>query len=79
MSNPYLRFEERSSPGRKTKQVDIFSVSNGDQLGLITWHGPWRQYCFWPADNTLWNKGCLETVNEKIESLMAERRVARKG
>lgn len=31
-------------------------------IGQIKWYGPWRQYCFFPNSNTIWNAECLEDV-----------------
>lgn len=58
-----------SSPSGKTS---IFSVTNnrsGDELGIIKWHGPWRQYVFFAAPSTLYSRGCLRDIIDFIESL----------
>ncbi len=71
----YLVFSDVSREGRKTKIINIDSARSGDPLGEIRWHGPWRQYTFWPESNTIWNPGCLSSVMEVIAALMAERRL----
>lgn len=43
-------------------------------LGRIQWYSPWRQYTFSPAYPTVWNKDCLNTINEFIINLMEERK-----
>ena len=46
---------------RKTKIIHL--ISNGDVetlLGVIKWFGAWRQYCFFPEENTLYNNECLK-------------------
>ena len=44
-----------------------------DLLGEIKWYGPWRQYCFYPVPETIFNVGCLEDINHFIGQLKAER------
>lgn len=73
-TNEYLRFEEFTSPSGKTLTVHVLSARSGDALGSIGWYGPWRQYTFRPAAQTIWNTGCLDTIQAYIASLMADRR-----
>jgi len=56
----------------KTNVYTIFSKSSGDRLGEIKWYAPWRQYCFFPDEETIWAKGCLNEVNFLIEKFMKE-------
>ena len=32
-------------------------------LGFIKWYGSFRQYCFYPENDTMFSKGCLELIN----------------
>jgi hypothetical protein len=48
-------------------------------LGTIRWHGPWRQYCFFPNPfgATVFSAGCLKdivsfTKSRKIISIRTE-------
>lgn len=50
----------------KTRVFGVHSKSSDFQLGIIKWHGPWRQYCFFPTADTLYSKGCLEDINNFI-------------
>ena len=68
--------------GRKTDRWVILSKSGGDELGTVSWYGPWRQYVFEPFEGCVFNCGCLESienflraanVEQKIASLVAER------
>ena len=68
----YLDFAEIGDTG-KTKVWEVLSRSGGYRLGRIKWHGPWRCYTFWPEPNTIWNNGCLTTVQQFIATRMAER------
>ena len=48
----------------------LYSKSSTYGLGFIKWYAPWRQYCFFPIEDTIWSKGCLEEVNQYITQLM---------
>lgn len=70
----YLRFVVQQRPAdRKTDTVKIYSKSGENVLGEIRWYGPWRQYCLYPAMETIWNTGCLADVQDVIHEMMAER------
>lgn len=70
----YLAFFDTTPPERKTKVVTVTSIKNDYFLGEIKWYGAWRQYAFFPAEKTIWNRDCLEQINERIAVLMAARR-----
>lgn len=70
----YLTFVDVTPEGRKTAIVDVRSTRSGINLGQIRWFGRWRQYAFYPDDETIWNPDCLEAVNARIRKLMAARR-----
>jgi hypothetical protein len=73
-TNEYLRFDEKQPATRKTKVVYVEAARDGALLGTIAWFGRWRCYAFYPADSTVFNHGCLKTINEYIAALMDERR-----
>lgn len=81
VESKYLSFEEDDHYEGKTKRIVIVSKSKLMILGEIKWHGPWRQYCFFPGSPntgtaiTIWNDGCLEDVKAVIKSLMEERKL----
>ncbi len=74
MSN-YLNYLDVSNqyPNRITKTLQI---ENNDKmlLGWIQWHSAWRKYCFFPRATTIWDIGCLTEIQNKIKSLMDERK-----
>lgn len=55
-------------PGRKTREYRIISKSQGMCLGMIKWHGAWRQYCFFPEPFTeaVWSEDCLDDIRHFI-------------
>jgi hypothetical protein len=72
-TSEYLDFIEVKDTG-KTKVWDVRSRRSGYTLGIIKWYGPWRQYTFWPAPDTIWNQTCLGDVEAFIILKMHERR-----
>lgn len=74
--NQYLRFSESATESGKTKKIYVISASSNVVLGEIKWFGRWRQYAFFPSEETIWNPECLDTVNEKIRTLMQERKTS---
>jgi len=73
MLKKYVEFELVATKS-KTNVYSVLSRSSGDFLGEIKWYGPWRQYCFFPAQQTVWSKGCLAEVNSFIQKLMDKRK-----
>lgn len=72
--NKWIEFHELPNPNKKTRKIAVWSKSINIELGMIMWYGAWRQYAFFPDTATIWNKGCLESVNEKIDEMMKERK-----
>ena len=58
---PYIYFEKVAS----TSKTDIYELRNertDSVLGVVQWYGSWRQYCFFPKGETIFNKGCLSSI-----------------
>jgi len=70
----YLVFDELETPKRKTKVINVINIKGDDVIGMIEWYGPWRQYCFFPEFDTVWNMTCLNDINELIQKLMKDRK-----
>jgi hypothetical protein len=70
----YLVFERHDPTDRKTPVVFVLSKSSGVRLGVISWFGRWRQFCFFPSSETVFNVGCMNDILGEIAALMAERR-----
>lgn len=54
----------------KTNVYEVCNKKNGYYLGEIKWHGPWRQYCFFPDGGTLYERKCLKAIVDFIDELM---------
>ena len=57
----------------KTWVYEIVSKSSHQVLGLVKWYGPWRQYCFHPEPDTVFNWLCMDQITHFVEALMQER------
>lgn len=69
----YMEFDLAGETG-KTGIWNIISKSSGFLLGRIKWYGPWRQYCFFPSPQCVFNTGCMADITAFIKELMAERK-----
>lgn len=69
----YIHFEQLES-STKTSVWNCNPNSGGYPLGMVKWYVPWRQYCFNPVSHTVFNKGCMEDINDFITQLMDERK-----
>lgn len=63
-----------STPTGKTSIYVVTNNRTESELGLIRWHGPWRQYVFVPRDGTIYSSGCLRDIDSFIEKLHEARR-----
>jgi hypothetical protein len=70
---PYLLFRQPYSK-TKTKVVWVINIHHNETIGIIKWYSGWRQYCFFPMKDTIWNTDCLNAVTEMIKTLMDERK-----
>ena len=57
-------------PKRKTPIYKLYSMQNKDIfLGEIKWFGAWRQYCFFPEGDTIFDRKCLTYINNFLEEV----------
>lgn len=77
----YLIFERDSirEEGKKTQFWIVTSKRSREVLGRVQWYGPWRQYCFWPEGNTIWNTTCLEDIQDLLQILKDARLSAQRA
>jgi len=41
---------------------------NGDELGIVRWYGPWRQYCYFATAQAVYSKDCLIDIENFIRA-----------
>ena len=65
MSN--LAFEEQKlSPRKKTKWIEVTSTHSGDNLGCIYFYPKWRQYIWEQYEDVVMSADCLGEVMDKL-------------
>lgn len=72
-SKSYIEFELIE---QKPKTM-VFSVNNKKSeinLGTIKWFSSWRQYCFFPIEETIFSQGCMKEIQDYIQKLMEGRK-----
>jgi len=63
--------DDGPSKGGKTRIFNVFG-SHHILIGHVKWYGPWRQYCFFPLDSTLYNKDCMRQLADFTELVTRE-------
>ena len=59
----------------KKQKTSVWSCRNNAsdyELGRVEWYYPWRQYCFFPSGDSLFNKGCMLDIIDFMENLRAK-------
>lgn len=69
----WLEFQEMQT-STKTKVFFVWNKEKSTLIGEVRWYGPWRQYAFMPAQNTVWERQCLMDIARFINNLMVERK-----
>ena len=72
-SESYIGFELIKQTD-KTKVFRVRNKQHGNILGLIMWYGAWRQYAFFPSEETVFSSGCMQDITQFIKGLMEERK-----
>ncbi len=76
----WIVFAEIEMPaGRKTRVWKVEAKDGGGQIGLVSWHGPWRQYCFFPFGERVFNRDCLRDLAEFCKTQTREHHLARRA
>lgn len=71
----WIEFEHfPPKPGYKTSIWIVKAKQSGATLGLIKWFPAWREYCFWPVDQTVYAISCLRDLADFIEEKNKEPR-----
>lgn len=61
MTGTHIIFEEMT-PNPATKRWAVMPKDRSPQIGGISWHGPWRKYCFMPGANCVFEEVCLREI-----------------
>lgn len=46
----------------------IFNNRSGDQIGIISWYKPWKEFVFSSQENCVFNNTCLRDVIDFMEN-----------
>lgn len=79
VESKYLRFEILLKPSMR-KVTNSWHVTNKNSsfvLGTVKWYSRWRQYCFFPVNNTVLNPDCLRVIAEFCQHRTIEHKTRR--
>lgn len=65
--------------GRKTPVYVIHSRKNGEVLGFVKYHPPWRKWVFKSEYDIIWDNDCLNDVLSIIGEATEEHQKHRKA
>lgn len=65
--------EKAKSEKRKTYIYECFNISENERIGFVKWYPAFRQYCFYPEENTIFAQSCLEDIIDFIDQVHDER------
>ena len=73
LKSKWINFELKEQKA-KTQVWNIISKEDSIILGYIAWYPPWRKYVFFPNNNMVFEKTCLNDIILFIDRLMYERK-----
>ena len=77
MEFEYFFLDSIEYPNKKTETFWVINKRSGQPIGEIMWHCPWRQYCFFPEADTIWNDVCLGDIMNTVKQLNEEHKARR--
>jgi len=69
----YVYFDLLDMPKKKTQTWQVMS-RRGVHLGDIKWLAQWREYAFFPDEETVYESTCLGEISAFIQDLMSKRK-----
>lgn len=69
----FLRFEDVSRDGQRTKRFNVLSAHDNYHLGCIFWRCGWRRYVMHFDKDCDWSIECLAECYKFIAKLMQDR------
>ena len=79
--NAWIRFQNVTGfadKARKTYVVAVINRTADRAIGRIKWYNPWRQYCFLPEPETIFNTACMKDIVGATAALNASHKAGRK-
>jgi len=67
IKSQYLDFVKNKKQNPSTWIYNVFTKGNSRgifNLGQIRWYAQWRQYAFYPAEGTVFEKTCLGDIQQ---------------
>ena len=64
----YIKFEKVAEKP-KTSVWACKNINSGHILGLVKWYFPWRQYAYFPTNQAVYSKGCLDDISDFLVKL----------
>lgn len=75
LKGTHIQFVQTSHTGR-TGRYNVLAKDGGTLLGEVKWYGPWRCYCFFAGQGTLFEKTCLRDIAQFCDEQTREQKVA---
>ena len=70
MKYKWITIAQHSQEGFNRRPVyRITNNKSGEQLGIISWFIPWKQYVFSSREDCVFNESCLKDVLDFLEKL----------
>lgn len=67
------------SPSKKTQVWLVMNTRTNQGIGTISWHGPFRKYCFNPYNNMLFDADCMRLIADHTEKSTKEHYAGKKA
>lgn len=65
----YLRFVEKPVPLGRIAIYSCRNLNSDVELGVVSWHAPWRGYCYFPTIQAVYSPSCLKDIVAFIAQL----------
>lgn len=70
----YLSFDLYPEQPPNTSRWYCRNRRSQNILAIVEWYPAWRQYCFFPAVQAVYNAGCLRDITDFLTSLGIEQK-----
>jgi hypothetical protein len=67
---PTIKVEREYKHIHFTKEEEGWACRNNrssEQLGVVKWYAPWRQYCYHPTIQAVYSQSCLDDISDFLE------------